>query len=212
MKVYLNNGVRFSALYDHESPIVFCLLKRNLMSSDNIFFVFAFICLLHNQERVGLIYVRSYVIVDNNFFFIFSSESPNESVSFKMFIRLVLSVVLVLTVAAKRKVVDAVPNLNGYYRMSVPGNGNQFVFNIDWSDTFNQYLVVVTGQPLAWATARLQIVNDTAVNLVCDNGVTLSGVISYPTDLPSICWPTFKDFTCWNRLLSNVSRIHVINM
>ncbi|CAF1342632.1 unnamed protein product [Rotaria sordida] len=45
---------------------------------------------------------------------------------------------------------------------------------------------------------------------VLDN--SLPGIIKYPTDLPSICWPTSKDFTCWNHLLSNITRIHVIHM
>jgi hypothetical protein len=54
-------------------------------------------------------------------------------------------------------------------------------------------------------------INNTTVTLVCDNGEMISGIISYPTDLPSICWPTSKELTCWNRLLSNISRIHVIN-
>ena len=129
-----------------------------------------------------------------------------------MLIRLILPVLLVLIVSAKEKLSADVPDLNGYYYMSIPKNGNQYVFNIGWSNTFNQYLVVVTGQALAWATARLNFINDTAVNLVCDNGDVLEGIISYPTDLPSICWPTFKEFACWNRLLSNVTRIHVINM
>lgn len=144
--------------------------------------------------------------------FILYFEYRPESDSFKMLLRTLIPVLLFLSVTAKDKVADEKSQLNGYYYMVIPGNGNQYVFNIGWSNTFNQYLVVVTGQSLAWATARLNFVNDTAVNLVCDNGVTIPGVISYPTDLPSICWPTFKDFACWNRLLSNITRIHVINM
>ncbi|CAF4021631.1 unnamed protein product [Rotaria sordida] len=45
---------------------------------------------------------------------------------------------------------------------------------------------------------------------VLDN--SLPGIIKYPTDLPSICWPTSKDFTCWDHLLSNITSIHVIHM
>ncbi len=129
-----------------------------------------------------------------------------------MLIRILLSVLLFLTVSAKYEIKADVRGMNGYYNMKIPGNGYQYVFNIDWSHTFNQYFVVVTGQPLAWATGQLNFINDTAVTLVCDNDDILSGIVSYPTDLPSICWPTFQDFTCWNRLLSNISRIHVINM
>lgn len=128
-----------------------------------------------------------------------------------MFIRLLLSVILFVTVSAKGKLAAEVPDLNGNYNMNI-GDGNQHVFNIDWSHTYNRYVVTVTGQSLAWATAKINFVNDTLINLVCDNGVTIQGVVSYPTDLPSICWPTFKVFTCWNRLLSNITRIHVINM
>ena len=130
-----------------------------------------------------------------------------------MLIRLLLSVLLFLTVlAAKDELKTDVRGINGYYHMKIEGNDNQYVFNIDWSNTFNQYFVVVTGQELAWATARLNFINDTAVTLACDNGNVLTGIVSFPTDLPSICWPTFPDFQCWNRLLSNISRIHVINM
>jgi hypothetical protein len=129
-----------------------------------------------------------------------------------MLIRVLFPVLLFLTVSAKDELTADVRGMNGYYYMQLPGNDNQYVFNIDWSNTFNQYFVVVTGSSLAWATARLNFINDTAVSLVCDNGDILSGIVSYPTDLPSICWPTFQDFTCWNRLLSNISRIHVIHM
>jgi hypothetical protein len=113
---------------------------------------------------------------------------------------------------AKEHVAADTLHLNGYYHMSIPDNGYQYVFYIDWSYYLERYVVTVTGQPLAWATATLEIVNDTAVNLVSDNGDTILGIIKYSTDLPSICWPTTSDFTCWNRLLSNVTRIHVINM
>lgn len=130
-----------------------------------------------------------------------------------MLIRLFFSAVLLLfSVTAKDQNADELPDLNGYYYMPIPNTDNQYVFNIDYSNAFNQYLVLVTGQSLAWATGRLQFINNTAVNLVCDNEVIIPGIISYPTDLPSICWPTYKDFTCWNRLLSNITRIHVINM
>jgi hypothetical protein len=129
-----------------------------------------------------------------------------------MLIRLLLPVLLFLTVSAKEKLAADVRGINGYYYMPIPNSGNQYVFNIDWSNTFNQYLVVVTGQLVSWATARLHFINDTAVTLVCDSGDIIPGILSYPTDLPSFCWPTFPSFTCWNRLLSNISRIHVINM
>ncbi len=129
-----------------------------------------------------------------------------------MLIRALLLAVLFLTVLAKDELKAGVPDLNGNYNMQIPGNGNQYVFKIYWSNTFNQYLVLSTGFPLAWATGRLTFINNATVTLLCDNGDTVSGVISYPTDLPSICWPGSKDLVCWNRLLSNISRIHVINM
>jgi hypothetical protein len=129
-----------------------------------------------------------------------------------MFVGILLTTISFLTLSAHNKVVADTPHLNGFYHMLIPDNGNQYVFNIDWSHSFNRYLVTVTGQSLAWATATLNILNDTSVNLVCDNGDILPGIIKYPTDLPSICWPTSKDLTCWNRLLSNITRIHVINM
>jgi len=128
-----------------------------------------------------------------------------------MFIGVLFPVILFLTVSAKDKIGADVPNLNGYYYMSL-GTDDQYVFNIDWSHTFNRYLVVATGQSLAWATAKLEFINDTTVNLLCDNGEIHQGIITYPKDLPSICWPTFTAFNCWNRLLSNITRIHVINM
>ena len=129
-----------------------------------------------------------------------------------MLIRVLIVVSIFLSAIAKEKNADELPDLNGYYYMPMPNTDNQYVFNIDYSTAFSQYLVVVTGQSLAWATGQLQFINNTAVNLLCDNGVVIPGVISYPTDLPSICWPTYQDFGCWNRLLSNISRIHVINM
>jgi hypothetical protein len=129
-----------------------------------------------------------------------------------MLIKVILPILLFLTVSAKDKITADVSDLNGNYNMQLPGNGNQYVFKIYWSNTFNQYLVLSTGYPLAWATARLNLINNTTVTLVSDNGEMISGIISYPTDLPSICWPTSKELTCWNRLLSNISRIHVINM
>lgn len=129
-----------------------------------------------------------------------------------MLIRLFILVTLFVSAIAKQKNADELPDLNGYYLMDIPNTDNQYVFNIDYSSSFGQYLVVTTGQSLSWATARLEFINNTAVNLLCDNGVIIPGIISYPTDLPSICWPTYQDFACWNRLLSNITRIHVINM
>jgi hypothetical protein len=76
----------------------------------------------------------------------------------------------------------------------------------------NQYLAVSTGQPLGWGIGRLNFINDTAVNVVFDNGYTLLGIITYQKDLPIICWPAFNTYGCWNGLLSNITRIHVINM
>ena len=131
---------------------------------------------------------------------------------FQMFLKTFCIVISFLTVSAHARLRDDVPNLRGNYYMPIPGNGNQYVFNIDWSYSLDEYVVTVTGQPLAWATATLSIVNDTSINLLSDNGISISGVISYSTDLPTICWPTFKDFTCWKHLLSNITRIHVINM
>lgn len=129
-----------------------------------------------------------------------------------MLCKILLIIVAVLKVSAKESVAGDTLQLNGNYYMPIPGDGNQYVFNIDWSQSLNRYLVTVVGQSLAWATATLNIVNQTTVSLVCDNGDVLPGTIHYPTDLPSICWPTTKDFTCWNRLLSNITRIHIINM
>jgi hypothetical protein len=129
-----------------------------------------------------------------------------------MFIGVLFPVIFFLTVSAKDKILGDIPDLNGNYYMPIPGDDNQYVFNIDWSESDNRYLVVVTGQLLDWATAELIIIDNMTVHLVCDNGDTLPGIIKYRADLPSICWPTSKDFTCWNRLLSNITRIHVINM
>ncbi len=129
-----------------------------------------------------------------------------------MLMRLLLPVLLFLTVSAKDKITADVPDLTGNYQMQIPNNTQQYVLNIDWSDAFDQYLVLVTGQTLSWATGRINFINDTDITLICDNGNTIPGIISYPTDLPSICWPTYSNFSCWNRLLSNISRIHVINM
>jgi len=129
-----------------------------------------------------------------------------------MFIGVLFPVIFFLTVSAKNKILGDIPDLNGNYHMSIPRNGNQYVFNIGWSESYNRYLVVVTGQSLAWATAQLTITDNMTVNLVCDSGDTIPGIITYQADLPSICWPTYRDFTCWNRLLSNITRIHVINM
>jgi hypothetical protein len=129
-----------------------------------------------------------------------------------MFIGVLFPVIFFLTVSAKNKILGDIPDLNGNYHMPMPGNGNQYAFDIDWSVSYNHYLVVVTGQSLAWATAQLIIIDNMTVNLVCDSGDTIPGIITYQADLPSICWPTYRDFTCWNRLLSNITRIHVINM
>jgi hypothetical protein len=129
-----------------------------------------------------------------------------------MLSRLLLPVFLFLTVSGKDQIEADVHVLNGTYHMQLPNHTYQYVFNIDWSETLNQYSVLVTGQTLGWATARLNLTSNTTVDVICDNGNVISGIIQYPTDLPSICWPTFTDFTCWNRLLSNLSRIHVINM
>ncbi|CAF1390463.1 unnamed protein product [Adineta steineri] len=129
-----------------------------------------------------------------------------------MFASILFLVISFLTALADNKVGANIPNLDGYYYMSIPDNDNQYVFNIDYSPSFNRHIVTVTGQSLAWATATINITNDTSIDLVCDNGNILSGIISYSTDLPTICWPKFKDFTCWKHLLSNITRIHVINM
>ena len=131
---------------------------------------------------------------------------------FKMFFGVLFVIIAFLAVLSHDKVVIGTYPLSGDYYMLIPGNGNQYVFNIDWSPSFDRYLVTVTGQTLAWATATLNMINDTTVNLICDSGDSLVGTISYPTDLPSICWPTSNEFKCWNRLLSNITRIHVINM
>ncbi|CAF2141551.1 unnamed protein product [Rotaria magnacalcarata] len=129
-----------------------------------------------------------------------------------MLIGILFTIVTLVTVSASDRVAADTNHLDGNYYMFIPDTGNQYVFNIFFSHPFSRYVVTVTAQALAWATATLNIVNDTSVTLVCDNGNTLPGIITYPTDLPSICWPTSKDFTCWTRLLSNVTRIHVVNM
>lgn len=129
-----------------------------------------------------------------------------------MLIGILFTTLILLCVPTAGKTVRDTSHFDGNYYMYIPGDGNQYVFNIYWSPPFNRYIVTVIAQTLSWATATLTVVNDTSVNLVCDDGTVLSGVVSYPTDLPSICWPTSKDFTCWQRLLSNVTRIHVINM
>ncbi len=129
-----------------------------------------------------------------------------------MFVGILLIIISFLTVSAHGKLAAETPSLNGYYYMPIPGNGDQYVFNVDRSQSLDRYLVTVTGQALSWATATMTMINDTTVNLVCDSGDILVGNINYPTDLPTICWPTSKDFKCWNRLLSNITRIHVINM
>ena len=129
-----------------------------------------------------------------------------------MFVGILFTTIAFLTVSVHDTVVADRPHLNGFYYMPIPNSGNQFVFNIDWSHSLNRYMVTVTGQLVPWATATINVVNDTSVTLIGDNGDIWPGTINYPTDLPSICWPTYKDFTCWNRLLSNVTRIHVINM
>ena len=132
-----------------------------------------------------------------------------------MFVGVLFSIIVFLMVSAKYNVVAETPNLNGYYYMPLPlknASQGQFAFNIDWSDTLNRYLVVATGQSLSWTTGQIDFIDNTTINLACDNGNNYRGIITYPTDLPSICWPTVKEFTCWNRLLSNITRIHVINM
>ena len=120
-------------------------------------------------------------------------------------------VVLFLAVSARDQIKATKYDLDGSYHMSMEVR-SQYVFDIEFSQALNQYLVVATAQSLGWATARLNFINDTAVNLTCDDGDVFTGIISYPTDLPSICWPGVQDFVCWNRLLSNITRIHVINM
>jgi hypothetical protein len=105
-----------------------------------------------------------------------------------------------------------IPNFEGNYYMPILRDGNQYVFNIGWSDARNRYVVTIIGQALSWVTASLTVINDTTIELLTDDGNTLLGNITFKTDFPTICWPTEKDFTCWNRLLSNITRIHVINM
>ncbi|CAF0913290.1 unnamed protein product [Didymodactylos carnosus] len=56
-----------------------------------------------------------------------------------------------------------------------------------------------------------KFLNDTQLTLVTDQNDHFNGTIYYEQDLPSICWE--KDTTsCWKPILSNISRIHVINM
>lgn len=131
-----------------------------------------------------------------------------------MLISLVVVVLSLLVVHTTGVEVTDSSRLNGYYHMlmPMPHNRTQFVFFVDYSPILDRYLVIATAQPALWGTATLDVVNDTAVILTGDNGDQLPGIIQYQRDLPSICWPTSTDFTCWNRLLSNVTRIHVINM
>jgi hypothetical protein len=129
-----------------------------------------------------------------------------------MLIKIFISIILCLTVSAKKEAVVGIPDLTGYYNMHMSGDNSQYIFNIGWSKALNQYLVVSTGQSFGWGIGRLNFINDTAMNVVFDNGNTLLGIITYEKDLPIICWPTFRDYNCWNGLLSNITRIHVINM
>jgi hypothetical protein len=130
-----------------------------------------------------------------------------------MFINGLVTILVFQTLLTNEHQWTDATHLNGHYHMSIPNDGYQYVFHIDWSDYFHQYLVTVIGQPLAWATARMNMVNETTVNLICDTGMSSLGTITYVNDMPSICaWSMSTEFTCWNRLLSNVTRIHVINM
>jgi hypothetical protein len=129
-----------------------------------------------------------------------------------MLIKIFISIILCLTVSAKKEAVGGIPDLTGYYNMHIPNDNSQYIFNIGWSKALNQYLVVSTGQPLGWGIGRLDFINDTAMNVAFDNGYTLLGIVTYQKDLPIICWPTFKEYGCWYGLLSNITRIHVINM
>ena len=129
-----------------------------------------------------------------------------------MLMKIFIGVIVYLTVLGQREVVNGIPDLSGYYSMELRDDDSQYIFNIGWSKTLNQYLAISTGQPLGWGIGRLNFINDTAMNVVFDNGYTLLGLITYNRDLPVICWPTFKDYNCWNGLLSNISRIHVVNM
>ena len=128
-----------------------------------------------------------------------------------MLIKVFIGIILYVTVLGEKGVVNGVPDLSGYYSMDLTDN-SQYIFNIGWSKTLNEYIIVSTGQPLDWGIGRLNFINDTAINVHFDNGYTLLGIITMNKDLPVICWPTFIDYTCWNGLLSNITRIHVINM
>lgn len=129
-----------------------------------------------------------------------------------MLIKIFVALGLYLTISAQKESVNAVPDLSGYYHMDMPHDDSQYIFNIGWSKALNQYLVVSTGQPLGWGIGRMNFINDTAVNVAFDNDYTLLGIITYEKGLPVICWPTFEEYQCWNGLLSNITRIHVINM
>ncbi|CAF5135350.1 unnamed protein product, partial [Rotaria sp. Silwood1] len=63
-----------------------------------------------------------------------------------MFTGILFIIITFVRVSANDKISADIPQLNGYYHMPIPGNGNQYVFNIDWSHSFNRYLVTVTGQ------------------------------------------------------------------
>ena len=130
----------------------------------------------------------------------------------KMMIKIFIVLGLYLTVSAQKESVNAVPDLSGYYHMDIPHDDSQYIFNIGWSKALNQYLVVSTGQPLGWGIGRINFINDTAMNVAFDNDYTLLGIITYEKGLPIICWPAFEEYQCWNGLLSNITRIHVINM
>jgi hypothetical protein len=128
-----------------------------------------------------------------------------------MLTKIFISIILCLTVSAKKETVGGIPDLTGYYNMHILNDSSQYIFHIHWSNALNQYLVVSTGQPLGWGIGRLNFINDTAMNAIFDNGSTLLGIITHEKHLPVICWTTLN-YGCWYGLLSNITRIHVINM
>jgi len=128
-----------------------------------------------------------------------------------MWIKIFISIILCLTVSAKKIAIDQIPDLTGYY-IQTPTDGYQYIYNIGWSNALNQYIIVPTGHPVSWGIGRLNFINDTAVNIAYDNGYTFLGTSTYEKDLPVICWPEYKPLICWHGLLSNVTRIHVIHM
>lgn len=128
-----------------------------------------------------------------------------------MLMKIFISIILCITVSAKKVAVGQIPDLTGYY-IQVPTSDTQYMYNIGWSKALNQYVIVPTAAPVSWGIGRLNFINETAVNISYDNDSTFLGIITYQNELPVICWPEYTPTICWYGLLSNITRIHVIHM